>query len=520
MSVPASASDLRHGRYFLARAAGRLFRILAGPAKQGYAVPAVLAGYVAVWTLYAVVAKSSQDIHPDTAELFAWSNELALGYWKHPPFGVYVVKAWTTIFPVADWSFYLLGMANAALALWIAWRLSSLVLSDEKRALGLALLTLVPFFNFLALNYNHTTLLMPLWALTTLFFLKSFESRHLGFAALTGFAAGVAMLGKYWTVVLLAGLALAAVTDPRRRDYFRSAAPWVTIIAGGLVIAPHLVWLYRNHFVAIAYATSVHADGSVAAVGASAVKYLLACLLYVLIPVVVVAIAVRPSGTTLRDMLFPKTPERRLVAVMFWAPLLLPLPIAILAGSQLISLWAIPSMTLLPAILLGSPPVTLKMETSIRIMGMALVFPFLALLCAPLVALNAFLNPNANGAAYYHLLSTAAQQLWRTRTEQPLRLVVGDRRLADGIAFYAPGPVVVNPLDPASNSAASNLDIERVHHSGAIAVCRGTASECAWLAPLVSASPELVREIVLSRRFLGQSGRPATFSVIVVPPAS
>jgi hypothetical protein len=327
------------------------------------------------------------------------------------------------------------------------------------------------------------------------------------------------MLGKYWTVILLAGLVLAALTDPRRRAYFRSAAPWATILVGGIVIGPHLVWLYRNHFVAVAYATSVHADGSVAAVGASAVKYLVACLLYVLIPVVVVAIAVRPSGTMLRDMLFPKTPDRRLAAVIFWAPLLLPLPIAMLVGSQLISLWAIPSMTLLPAILLGSPLITLKTETSIRIMGMALVFPFLALLCAPLVALNAFVNPNANGAAYYHLLSTAAQQLWRAQTEQPLRLVVGDRRLADGIAFYAPDHVVVNPLEPA-NSAASGLDIERVRRSGAIAVCRGTASECAWLAPLVSASPELAREIVLSRRFLGQSGRPATFSVIVVPPVS
>jgi 4-amino-4-deoxy-L-arabinose transferase-like glycosyltransferase len=520
MIMPATTSSARRDRFFLGRAAERLLRILAEPTRQNHAVPAVLAGYVAVWTLYAVVAKSSQDIHPDTAELVAWSNELALGYWKHPPFGVYVVKAWTAIFPIDDWSFYLLGTTNAALALWIAWRLSSLVLSEEKRAVGLALLTFVPFFNFLALNYNHTTLLMPLWALTTLFFLKSFESRHVGFATLAGLAAGVAMLGKYWTVVLLAGLALAAMTDPRRRAYFRSAAPWVTILAGGLVIAPHLAWLYRNHFVAIAYATSVHADGSVAAVGASAVKYLLACLLYVLIPVVVVAAAVRPSGTTLHDMLLPKTPDRRLVAVMFSAPLLLPLPIAMLARSQLISLWAIPSMTLLPAILLGSPLVSLKTDTSIRIMSMAMVFPFLALLCAPLVALNAFLNPNANGAAYYQLLSTAAQQLWRAQTEQPLRLVVGDRRLADGIAFYASDHVVVNPLDPASNSATPNLDIERVRRNGAIAVCRGTAPECAWLAPLVSTSPELVREIVLSRRFLGWSGRPATFSVIVVPPVS
>src|SRR4051812_47032219 len=120
----------------------------------------LLVGYVAVWTAYALVAKATQDIHPDTAELLTWSNDLALGYRKHPPFGVYVVKAWTAVFPIDDWSFYLLGVTNAAVTLWIAWRLSATTLNQEKRVIGLALLTLVPFFNFFSLNYNHNTLLM------------------------------------------------------------------------------------------------------------------------------------------------------------------------------------------------------------------------------------------------------------------------------------------------------------------------------------------------------------------------
>ena len=49
----------------------------------------------------------------------------------------------------------------AALALWIAWRLSARFLDGDKRVLGLALLTLVPFFNFHALKFNSNTVLMP-----------------------------------------------------------------------------------------------------------------------------------------------------------------------------------------------------------------------------------------------------------------------------------------------------------------------------------------------------------------------
>ena len=87
------------------------------------------------------------------------------------------MRLWFSVFPVAEWSYYLLAMLMPAIALWIVWRLSADYLDIEKRVIGLALLMLVPFFNFHALKFNVNTVLMPLWAATTLWFLRSYQTR-------------------------------------------------------------------------------------------------------------------------------------------------------------------------------------------------------------------------------------------------------------------------------------------------------------------------------------------------------
>lgn len=504
----------RHGRgllKLLLAPSEKLLDALSDPARRNSALSVVLGGYVLAWTVYGIVSKSTQDIHPDTAELLAWSNELALGYWKHPPFGVYVVKAWTTIFPIEDWSFYLLGIANAALALWIAWRLSLSLLSEKMPAIGVALLTLTPFYNFLALNYNHNTLQMPLWAAATFFFLKSFDTRRPGYAALAGLAVGIGVLGKYWTVLLLPGFAIAALSDPRRRQYFRSAAPWISMLAGGLVVAPHLVWLYQNDFSAFAYASSGPPDRSIVSVGVAALNYLLAIPLYLAVPLAVFAIVARPSRAAIRDILFPPVGDRRLVAIVFWTPLLLPIPIALMLGVRLNSLWMIPAITLLPVVLLSSPLVGFTDRAATATVTTAIALPLLALLCAPIVAWNVFLHPNRNGASYYRELASAAHGLWRNDTGQPLKVLTGDRLPAVGIAFYSPGRLLVRPSRPLSGE----------QRAGALAVCRGRSADCAWLERLVNSDPRpRINEVTLSRRMLGWDGPPATFSILIVPPPS
>src|SRR4030095_15687565 len=65
---------------------------------------------------------------------------------------------------------------------------------------------------------------------------------------LAGLGAAAAMLVKYWSVFLIAALAIAAIMHPKRRGYFRSAAPSVT---GGVflsAVAPHVVWRVAEIF--------------------------------------------------------------------------------------------------------------------------------------------------------------------------------------------------------------------------------------------------------------------------------
>ena len=70
----------------------------------------VLAAYCGLWTLYGAIAKGSQDIHFDMGEMVAWSRETLWGTPKHPPLGAWLVRAWFSVFPLADWAYYLFAM--------------------------------------------------------------------------------------------------------------------------------------------------------------------------------------------------------------------------------------------------------------------------------------------------------------------------------------------------------------------------------------------------------------------------
>src|SRR5260370_40573575 len=102
----------------------RLAAALVDPSRRERTAVRLLIGYVGVWTLYGVLAKGSQDGHFDMGEAVAWSREPAFGYSKQSPRSAWGVRAWFTIFPLADWAYYLLPIVLAGLAPWISWILS------------------------------------------------------------------------------------------------------------------------------------------------------------------------------------------------------------------------------------------------------------------------------------------------------------------------------------------------------------------------------------------------------------
>ena len=333
---------------------GRLLDALIDPARRERAAVLLLAAYCAVWSLYGAFAKGSQDIHFDMGEMVAWAHDAGIGTPKHPPVAAWLVKIWFAVFPLTDWSYYLFAMVLATFALWCAWRISENYLDGEKRVAALLLLTFIPFFNFHALKYNANTVLIPLWAVATWCFLRSYETRSMIWAALAGLAAAAAMMGKYWSIFLLAGLVVAALADRRRVEYFRSAAPWVTIAVGGIAFAPHIAWLVANDFSPFGYAVGSHLGTWSSAVW-SGPSFLAGLAGYAAAPLVIWAIIARPRPAALADTVWPPDDARRLVLISFIAPLILPWFAALAFKVDIVSLWAMCAMTLLGVVLLSSP---------------------------------------------------------------------------------------------------------------------------------------------------------------------
>ena len=494
-----------------ARFLGRLRLALIDPARRERMVLAVLAVYVALWTAYGTIAKAPQGLHPDMTEMLAWSRDLSLGYDKHPPLGAAVVWLWFHVFPVAEWSYYLLAMLMPALALWIVWRLAADYLDGEKRVVAVALLMLVPFFNFHALKFNANTVLLPLWAAAAFFFLRSYRTRGAGYAALAGIAAAACMYGKYWSVVLLAGLAIAALIDSRRAAYFRSPAPWITVAAGLIVLTPHLAWLVRHDFSPLTYAAYIHAAKPFGASLLSAFGYLAGSVGYVAVPVAIVLVMARPNRALLADMVWPAERERRLAAAAFWAPWLLPAAAAPLAGAEITSLWSMSALTLLPVLLLSPPAVNVRDIDTRRILTAAAALPVLALIAAPVVAVMAQRTGPLPAGAHARLLAQEIERQWLPVA--PLRFVGGNTDLAYGVAAYAHDA-------PRALPGISPPGAPELIKSGLVLICFADDANCrsAAAAKAATVGSNRVFDTTITRNFLGFPGKPQRYAITIVPP--
>jgi 4-amino-4-deoxy-L-arabinose transferase-like glycosyltransferase len=497
---------------------GRLLDALSDPARRERAVVFVLGCYAVLWTLYGAVAKGSQDLHFDFGEMYSWSLDTTWATPKHPPLAPWLVRLWFSLFPRADWAYYLLAMVVATVALWFAWRLMERYLDGEKRVIGLALLTLVPVFGFHALKFNNNAVSLPTWIATTWLFLRAFESRRLDFAALAGLAAGAAMLSKYWSIFLLVGLGAAALLDRRRGDYFRSAAPWITIAVGSLVIAPHLVYVATHEWRTFEWTFSSHPAADLWTSMRSAFGYVIGAAGYVAAPVLIALIATRPKTDGLRDMLWPAQPDRRLLVLAFLLPLFLPALVAPFVGGKLVSLWALAGIAPVPAILLSSPQVALPREAAIRILALAAAIPLLALAASPMVAFVIHRFGTDTDSPHYRLVAQAVEKVWRETTDQPLRIVGSYENIVSGTLFYyRDGP---SGYDIAGPRMTPWIDDARLRRDGLAMVCPADNVMCMnALNALADKAPGGKRaEVDISRSYLGYTTPAQHFVIAIVPP--
>jgi 4-amino-4-deoxy-L-arabinose transferase-like glycosyltransferase len=496
----------------------RLVDALANGQRARRTAIGLLALYALLWWAYAVVAKSTQDIHFDMGELFSWSTELAYGYAKHPPFAAWVAAAWFEVFPRTDWAYYLLAVVNVTLALWFIWLITARVVEGEKRAIALVLLAFSPAFTFLPLKVNVNAVLMPVWACATFLFLRSLSRRTFAAGVLAGCGAAAAMLTKYSSAVLVIGFIAGAIAHPRRRDYLASPAPWAAMVTGAVLLAPNFASLVAYDFQPFKYTAESHVGTTFVPVLDGIANYL-SGVLYLAGAWLVLQIAAAPGRSAWREVLWPSAPERRFLAVIMWVSLLSPIVIAFALKLSLNALWTTPCWALLPALALSAPGLVVTRRAAAAVLVAAYAVPLVALAASPFVALRVLNNGVDNLQAHYSLVAREIDRRWPQVSDRPLRYVAGPEGLAWGCTFYCRDRPRAFPSF--SRIYAPWIDPSMMARDGFAAVCLASDADCLAEARAIAAGNTRAREatVQLARSAFGRSGQARRFTILLSPPS-
>lgn len=487
-------------------------------AERGWSIPVLLAAFVAIWTCYLMVAYIGSDLHPDVLETWTLGRHFEWGNPKHPPLMGWIARLWTDVFPLSNWSMQLLAMFNAAVGLWAVDLIARQFVSGDKRVLILLLLMLTPVYQFHAQRFNANTVLLSVWPLATYCFLRSFQTRSPSWAAAAGLSAGLAMLGKYYSVFLVVAFVCAAIFHHLRWVYLRSSAPWISAVAGVITLGPHLNWLVRTGAPTFDYAMA-HAGidriaslretmnfvlGLTAAVSISAITWLL--------------IAGRRLARAASD--FANMDDGlKLLALVGAATILLPILTSLIVGTDLPALWAFQGLYLFVIPLVASTGYAIErfyiVNTLVLVFGIAFISVTIA---APLHALYRNSYGYEEGRNFY---SQAAQQLtdqWRAISRAPLSAVSGADALAFAVAFYSPDhPFYSRPF---AYQYSWTLPRRTTLDRGWAALCFADQVDCLeWMRLAAARAHRTVQgDFEVQASLLGVPGVRRTIVFLVIPP--
>jgi hypothetical protein len=481
------------------------------------AILALLAAFAVCWAIYFTLTEGPVAIKHDMAEAYAWGQEFQLGYNQHPPFWAWVCGLWFEVLPRTGWAFALLSSVNAAVGLGGAWMLIGNFAEERKRVAAWSLLLLTPLYTFYAYKYNANIIFLSVWPWTLHYFVKSIQSRRIGDAIAFGVLIGLALMSKYYALILLATCFLAALQYPWRR-YLASPSPYVAAAAAAAICVPHIVWLLTNRAPPLRYLAGISGQGwdQVADYAADTLFGGLGMNLGVVLIVGLVAWRSRRDPTALSDRPAPG-PHLGVLATLALAPLVLTIVGGVALRTRTMPEMTIGTFALVPLLTIeafGARGIDRLCRISVRLaialtLGAASVSPAIALV-------RTYWSPIAMKAAPFQEVATEATRLWHDRTGLPLSYVAGTDWYENAIAFYSPDrPHVFTHFDYARNLWVTP---EAIARDGLLAVCRSTDAVC--LAETAGfATPQTTRtEVSLAHRFWGHVAEPMGFVIAVIPP--
>ena len=462
----------------LASTAGRLI---------GTGAAALIVVNALVWWACYVLSRDHLDPYGDMVEAYAWGINWVWGYDKHPPLSGWVAAAWFTLFPTRDWAYYLLAVANQALAFWWLYLATRQVVTERAAYVALGLAMLVPLFGpDTGFKYNANSAMLPWVAGFAWAMLLALRRQSTGYAVLAGVFVALTFLSKYYAAVVLGAVALALAWQWRRDLRALIGPGLIAALIAAVLVTPHLVWAARHHWPTLHYAIDSHViePGSHPTWNA-----LLFAVTVAALPTLAWAALLwrggrrhRPgmataasAATTATVSAAPRRPGAG--GLSWWLALAFTFAAAALTGTAVAPKWLIPAWLFYGWWLCEMAPARTDWDALARPLRRGLgVFWMLMLGAAVVLLLRNQARPLPTPTGLQARIAADVSAHWRAVTGTPLAFVGGTVPLPFAVSFYAPDHPV----------ALVNTDFERsswtrraaVGQAGIAVLCVGTDLPC------------------------------------------
>jgi 4-amino-4-deoxy-L-arabinose transferase-like glycosyltransferase len=396
------------------------------------------AAHAAIWTVLPAVLYPNLPL--DLIEALTYGGEWQLGYDKLPPLPWWLAEtAWRAFH--SDFACYALGQVSVLSAFAAVWAMTRRFAPAGAAMAGVLIIDGVHFFNFTAPKFNHDVVQLPFWALAGLAFHGALRHGHsarlLGWWALLGAALGLAFWAKYFVAVLALPLALFMVIDPGARRHFATPGPYLAVAIGLAIAAPHLVWLYQNDWLPLAYVQARARTGGLTGHLTHPLRFALSQTFW-LVPALLIALPLlrRPPG---RDATLAGDLDRRVLALLAFGPAATLLAASALTGRALVAMWGYPLWLFLGPFIVVTAATTIDRAVLARL---ARNWGVVTALYAVAFAADYAVLPQIDHRYRAVLfpgdgVAGEISVRYRAATGTPLRYVVGSMWLGGNIGHYS-----------------------------------------------------------------------------------
>lgn len=479
----------------------------------------LLAVHVLLWTWAGVASRSNFDTPGDMVEAYAWAQGWQLGYYKHPPLAAWVAGLWFTVVPESHWGYALLAALNGAVGLLGLALLAREFLPRPWVLLAVAAASLNPGLTTLAMRFNANAILISTWPWAMCLFVRLMRHGRTRDAIGCGLACALAMLGKYYSAVLLLTMVVAALWVPAWRQRLATRSAGLALLAFGLAFGPHAAWLLSQAEGPLQYAQ--HAAG-VEPPAAGLIRALSFALAQCVFPAVALVafrfglVGPRRWRGFAQAVVAPLVPRNELPWLLAVLPIVATMLATVTTGARTAAVWGLPiasGLALLAAVRAHAAGATLDLRRLWR--ALAVVWLIVAL-AAPLWWVLRARVAHASVTEPRQELAQALTQIWQRERGTPLPWVSGTRALAASTAFYADDhPRYFSLWNAGVETPWARLDT--IVRQGGVIVCDAADEPCAARA-LAWSDDE--REVVVAKSCLGWHFAPQRYRAFVLAPSS